>query len=606
MSNQITKRILVGILTVAMIGQAIPAHGDSLTISSGNIGVEIYGLKASLTDAAGNTVEPLNYNGSVYLPIRGVAQAFGLSVTYEASTKVVALTGTVQTAQPAAAAGTPPTGTPPTGGTEGANYTLGSTAVSKQIEAVFDTIIVSLNGEPIVLKDAAGKPLTPFNYNGTIYLPVRGVSEALGLTVAYDSATATVKLGNESTGSASVTGTAKASGTSEITVNAKTESLLDKTITADGADESAIKVTGAGTLTVNGAVILKSGATSSEESSNFYGLNAALLAEAGSQVTLKDTSITTTGDGANAVFSTGDGSVVKVSDVTIKTTANSSRGLDATYNGTIIADNVTIETAGAHCGALATDRGEGTVTVSNSTAKTAGEGSPGIYSTGAITVSKSTLSASGSEAAVVEGKNSITLTDTVLSGAKKWGVMIYQSFSGDAGVGVGTFSMTGGTLTALEGPLFYSTNTHAVITLKNAELKGASGILLKAGANQWGTKGSNGSTVSLEAASQTLSGDVIADEISSADIVLKEKSVLKGTIDGSNTAKEVLLTLLDGSSWSVTGTSYLSGLTLSDNDLNLIDDNGNTVYYDADNAANSWLGGTAHSLQDGGKLVPVK
>jgi len=48
------------------------------------------------------------------------------------------------------------------------------------------------------------------------------------------------------------------------------------------------------------------------------------------------------------------------------------------------------------------------------------------------------------------------------------GVMIYQSMSGDAQGTKGTFTMTGGSLayTATDGPLFYVTNSTAVILLK--------------------------------------------------------------------------------------------------------------------------------------------
>jgi len=44
---------------------------------------------------------------------------------------------------------------------------------------------------------------------------------------------------------------------------------------------------------------------------------------------------------------------------------------------------------------------------------------------------------------VIEGSNSITLDDVDLSSTyeDKWGVMIYQSFSGDAEGGEGTFTL---------------------------------------------------------------------------------------------------------------------------------------------------------------------
>ena len=80
--------------------------------------------------------------------------------------------------------------------------------------------------------------------------------------------------------------------------------------------------------------------------------------------------------------------------------------------------------------------------------------------------------ATGSEAAVIEGKNNITLTKSNITGYKKDGVMIYQSFSGDASTGEGTFNMTGGSITAKTGPIFYLTNTIATINLENVQLAG--------------------------------------------------------------------------------------------------------------------------------------
>ena len=105
----------------------------------------------------------------------------------------------------------------------------------------------------------------------------------------------------------------------------------------------------------------------------------------------------------------------------IYTTAGSSRGLDATYGGTITASDVDIVTEGAHCAALATDRGEGTVTVTRGTLMTSGEGSPCVYSTGAIRAVDSRGAASNSEIAVVEGKNSIELQNAELTGSVKHG-----------------------------------------------------------------------------------------------------------------------------------------------------------------------------------------
>ena len=85
--------------------------------------------------------------------------------------------------------------------------------------------------------------------------------------------------------------------------------------------------------------------------------------------------------------------------------------------------------------------------------------------------------------------------------ADKWGVMIFQSFSGDAQGSKGTFTMTGGTLsiTGANSPLFYVNNSTGIITLKGVTVSETSGVLVKAAAGKWGTAGSNGGTVILTA-----------------------------------------------------------------------------------------------------------
>jgi hypothetical protein len=173
-----------------------------------------------------------------------------------------------------------------------------------------------------------------------------------------------------------------------------------------------------------------------------------------------------------------------------------------------------VSTAGASGAAIATDRGGGTIKVIGGTYRTSGQSSPGLYSTGAITVTGATIEAPGAEAAVVEGSNSIRVSDSSLTGSVNRGVMIYQSFSGDARGTDGVFTQTGGSLTALRGPLFFVTNTTATINLAGVKLADSSGTLLDAAAASWGTSGSNGGQVTVNAKAQTLTGSVVADKIS--------------------------------------------------------------------------------------------
>lgn len=414
--------------------------------------------------------------------------------------------------------------------------------------------------------------------------------------------------------------------TSQITTEgvvdvSDSQELSNKTLSATSSDESAIVVNDGGSLNATGLTISKSGDSSNTENSEFYGLNAAVLVQKGSEATIKDTTIKTSATGANAIFSTGENATLNVSNTKITTTGDSSRGLDATYGGTINANKVTITTSGQHCAAVATDRGEGTVTVKNSILNTNGKGSPCVYSTGTISVSDSKGMATNSSCAVIEGKNSITLNNTKLTsygigrvddGIDNCGVMIYQSMSGDASEGTGTFSATDSTLTISKkskiyetSPMFFITNTDAVINLENTKLNYGSNQLVTVSGNdgEWGSQGSNGGNLILNATNQILNGNISVDNISTASFILKG-STLTSTINSENNAKEVNLSLDSSSKWVVTGDSYVTTLTLENNDLSLIEDHGYTIYYDA--SANSWLNGQTITLSNGGTLTPIQ
>lgn len=414
--------------------------------------------------------------------------------------------------------------------------------------------------------------------------------------------------------------------TSQITTEgvvdvSDSQELSNKTLSTTSSDESAIVVNDGGSLNATGLTISKSGDSSNTENSEFYGLNAAVLVQKGSEATIKDTTIETNATGANAIFSTGENAIINVSNTKITTTGDSSRGLDATYGGTINANIVTITTSGQHCAAVATDRGEGTVTVKNSILNTNGKGSPCVYSTGTISVSDSKGMATNSSCAVIEGKNSITLNNTKLTsygigrvddGIDNCGVMIYQSMSGDASEGTGTFSATDSTLTISKkskiyetSPMFFITNTDAVINLENTKLNYGSNQLVTVSGNdgEWGSQGSNGGNLILNATNQILNGNISVDNISTASFILKG-STLTSTINSENNAKEVNLSLDSSSKWVVTGDSYVTTLTLENNDLSLIEDHGYTIYYDA--SANSWLNGQTITLSNGGTLTPIK
>jgi len=381
-----------------------------------------------------------------------------------------------------------------------------------------------------------------------------------------------------------------------------TQTLTEKYETFN-ADESVIRVSNGGSLTLEGATVSKTaGDSSNTEDSEFYGINSGILTTEGSTTTIKNSKITTNAKGANAVFATGENAKIYLTDTKIESTGvSSARGLDSTYGGYIEADNVTISTQGGSCATLATDRGEGTVIARNSNLTTSGAGSPIIYSTGDITVEKTTGVAKGAQMVVVEGKNTATVTDSTLKATGKGnrndvdncGVMIYQSMSQDAAIGTGTFNATDSTLEITEGsyyksaPFFFITNTNAVINLKNTVLNYGSSLLLKiAGTSEWGTSGSNGGNVTFNATNQKLEGNIEVDSISTLTMNLTNGSSLNGKINNTNTAKSITLKLDSNSSFTLTGDCYITLLDNEDSSNSNINFNGYSLYVNGEKIYN--------------------
>ncbi|HIQ83842.1 MAG TPA: right-handed parallel beta-helix repeat-containing protein [Candidatus Pullichristensenella stercorigallinarum] len=367
------------------------------------------------------------------------------------------------------------------------------------------------------------------------------------------------------------------------TTIAEDGSYTGGTYTSTGDDENALRIDGA-TVRLDGVIIDKSGgASSSTEGGDFYGANAGLLALNGAQATLENITVFTSAQNGNGVFSYGQGTQVTIRNSAITTLNDNSGGLQTAGGGATLAENCTVETSGNSSAAIRSDRGGGTVDVDGGTYTTNGAGSPAVYSTAEISVANATLTANNSEAIVVEGRNSVELTDCAVSGNMTGAymgdgsenihnVMLYQSTSGDAAVGLSSFTMTGGSLTANAGDMFYITNTEAEITLTGVSLTNAAdGALLRVEGNSasrgWGAAGQNGAQAVFNANSQLLAGDVIVDSISTLDFNLSGGSTFNGTIKivenaqgGTAVDGNANVVIGEGCTWSLTGDCTVSTL----------------------------------------------
>lgn len=173
------------------------------------------------------------------------------------------------------------------------------------------------------------------------------------------------------------------SGCENLTTNSSSNSS-----SPSSSSGTTVTISNASTKVTYSAVLVVDGTDESYSDTTFASRTAnqiAVLIINGGSLALTDCTITKSGDGTS---STSSGTTASADD------SFNFYGLNSAIvcvgsGSSLTLDGCTV-TTGAHCAALATDRGGGTVRVTGSddygcTLSTEGDGSPCIYSTGAIT-----------------------------------------------------------------------------------------------------------------------------------------------------------------------------------------------------------------------------
>lgn len=341
----------------------------------------------------------------------------------------------------------------------------------------------------------------------------------------------------------------------------------DATFSSKTSDANAVKVS-AGRLSLTNCTISKLGGnTGDNDASSFYGLNAAVLARRGANITITGGSITTKAKGANGIVAYGG--FVDVADVTINCADKFSRGIHATGGGRIEAYNLNVNTKDANSSAIALDRGGGTVRVIGGDYTAEGKDCAILYSTGDLTVNNITGCSAQGEIGVIEGDNFIAINNSDLTSnakASSRGLMILQSGSGDAGFGLnGIITVAGGslTMTDYDAPLIeIVTNVTGKITLDGVKVTVPSGILMSVDYNKrWNTYGATGELV-LSGDGTTYCGSILTDQYSSARVTINSGVVWEGAYDTKDEGKLTTLTI-NGGTWNLTADSNVDKIVLN-------------------------------------------
>lgn len=165
---------LLGMVIVALlVALATPAFATTgrkqMAVDNTDIHLHVDGIPVS--------VSPFASGGTTYLPVRAVGEALGMDVRWDGPTHTVYITDPTEPS------------------TTNSNTSSKAVTGKQTIDVDYLDIKLVVNGKEVTPKDVNGNVVEPFAYQGTTYLPVRAVGEALGKSVRWDGETKTVHLG---------------------------------------------------------------------------------------------------------------------------------------------------------------------------------------------------------------------------------------------------------------------------------------------------------------------------------------------------------------------------------------------------------------------------
>ena len=154
-----------------------------------DIVIERNGVRQKFTDVNGRSVYPVIYNGSTYLPVRAIAGLLDQSIEWDSASKTIYVGKTLSD----------PAGSGKTSGAEAAVSSPAATYTSVVLNKpqyvngyLKPDVLIMYNFVIQSFEDTNGKTVYPINYNGSTYLPVRGISRMMDKTIEWDTVSKTI------------------------------------------------------------------------------------------------------------------------------------------------------------------------------------------------------------------------------------------------------------------------------------------------------------------------------------------------------------------------------------------------------------------------------
>ena len=185
MFNKKTLKSITAALTasVMLFSATAFAAKDKKTVTAvyNDIKIAVDGFTVIPMDVNGNVVDPFIIDGTTYLPVRALANALGQGVNWVQETSTVVIGGEPETI----------TASP------SLEQSSGKGRQSVEVTTVYNDIKIVVDGNEITPKDVNGNIVEPFIIDGTTYLPVRALANALGEEVSWEQSTSTVYIGEQ-------------------------------------------------------------------------------------------------------------------------------------------------------------------------------------------------------------------------------------------------------------------------------------------------------------------------------------------------------------------------------------------------------------------------
>lgn len=172
------KKLLCAAAAAVMVisSTVVPAAGQEKYSAQTrpDFTIVIDGEETWFKSASGDSIYPILYNDTTYLPLRSIGEIMGRNVNWDEKTKTITLSG------------------------ERDSYGNTSKKVSAkkenvEIEVRKDFTII-IDGTEYKFRDANGNRVYPILWEGSTYLPLRSIGEIMGSNVDWDDDTKTITL----------------------------------------------------------------------------------------------------------------------------------------------------------------------------------------------------------------------------------------------------------------------------------------------------------------------------------------------------------------------------------------------------------------------------